>query len=144
MSEPLYNWMLSHTSDKRNHLCCSGGQSCCRPGWTSEQNSTVKHLNSCFWPLRTQFNPSKYLYSPFLCGWFLYQVAVDSGPFQCRVSICGLSITENQPVPIGVLFFKWSIFVFLPLWNTCFQKRQRIYGGCQGTKWMFSITASSS
>lgn len=42
------------------------------------------------------------------------------------------------------VFFKWSTFVFLPLWSTCFQKRQRIYGGCQGTKWMFSITASTS
>lgn len=50
---------------QRNRLRCSGGQSCCWPGWTSEQNSTVKYLNSCMRPLRTQFKPSKYLYSAF-------------------------------------------------------------------------------
>lgn len=41
----------------------------------------------------------------FLYSWFLYQVAVDSGRFQRRFSICGLTVTENQSVPVGVFFF---------------------------------------
>lgn len=37
---------------------------------------------------------------------FLYQVAVDVRPFQCRFSICGLTkcVTGNQPAPTAVLF----------------------------------------
>lgn len=59
--------MLSHTRYttkpspllRRTVLLLAG------PGWTSEQNPTVKYLNSCMRPLRTQFRPSKYLYSVF-------------------------------------------------------------------------------
>lgn len=40
----------------------SGAHSYYWPGWTSEQKSAVKYLNSFMWPVRTQFKPSKYLH----------------------------------------------------------------------------------
>lgn len=124
--------MLSHTSDRkklsllrrstllllawldfRAKLSCQIGILLC-----DQSGHSSSHLN---------IYTKKTLYT-----WFLYQVAVDVGPFQCRFSICGLKKrgTENQPAPTGVLFsfFKWSTFAFLPLWNsfrlnTCFQER---------------------
>lgn len=47
---------------ERNCLYCSGAHFCRWPGWTSEQNSAVKYLNYFMWLIRTQFEPSKYLY----------------------------------------------------------------------------------
>lgn len=63
-----------------NHLCCSEGHSCCWPGWTSEQTLTVKYLNSCMQPHRTQ-DTRKYKY---LCSLYFIQLISLSGSCRCR------------------------------------------------------------
>lgn len=132
---------------ERNCLYCSGAHFCRWPGWTSEQNSAVKYLNYFMWLIRTQFEPSKYLYyNDFI------QLISLSGTCRCLAIPVQVLHQWVQKTCNGISTCShWCVvfcFFFFLLWNsfrrnTCFQEHQRIYGGSQWTKWTFSITDST-
>lgn len=100
---------------KWNHLCCSGGYCCCWPGWTSEQTPTVKYLNSCMQPLRTQ-DTRKYKY---LCSIYFIHLISLSGRCRCQAFAVWVlhlwpdCVTENQPVPTMCRFCLLGFFLLL-------------------------------
>lgn len=100
---------------ERNCFYYSAAHSCRWPGWTSEQNSAVKYLNSFMWSIRTQFKPSKYLcYDDFI------HLIILSG--SCR----------SRSVPVQVLHLRpqktcngkstcshWSVFWLFLMKHIC-------------------------